>query len=539
MGEEWGAQGYSTIIFKMSVEQKGGSGFALVPTSQADADKVVVIVEGTASASDIASASANGEKSASDAPPAKTFWQSLGWGDDDNKKLERKDDWKNIPEMSYFELFKIFLWFGARAFGGPIAQIVLMKDELVLQKKWVSESKFMRAFSMYQVLPGPEAMELACWFGYMAKGRLGAFLGGLGFLLPGVLLMLLCSYIYVTFGLKDGSVQASFHCIQVCVAALIFRGTYKVRGGAGRHLTLATKCYHKHPKVPLFLPHSLYLSISRHTRNHRQLAEGVVKDKVTKAFSFMNFYMILWCFLTSVINLNFFIGIATTGAMNSVLTRNKDSKYKELMAIGCSAFTIGWYILYVQLNGWPTGSMIGDTHVGDNSLSGLFILGLVAGCVTFGGAYTTLPFIFTSTVANNGWLTQQQFLDSIAITNTLPTPLVSFVVLPGFIGRGIGGAVLITLGIFIPAFSFTIIGHEFFEAFIEAPLVEPFLDGVGVGVVGLLLQTCFLFLKAAVVSPIDACIFYLACAASFHFTDKYTQPLILITAAIAGQALYA
>lgn len=413
------------------------------------------------------------------------------------KKLENKDDWKNIPEMSYFQLFMVFFSFGARAFGGPIAQIALMKDELVTQNKWISETKFIRAYAVYQIVPGPEAMELACWFGYLAKGRFGAFLGGLGFLLPGMLLMLLISYIYVTFGLKDGTVQASFHCIQVAVSAIIFRATYK-------------------------------------------LGDAVVKDKVTKApFSFINFYMILWCFLVAVINLNFFIGIATTGIMNAVLVYYKDHPYKEWMAIFCSAFTIGFYILYVRLNGWPEGSMIGDTAVGDKSLQGLFVLGLVAGCVSFGGAYTTLPFIYTSAVTNNGWLTQEQFLDALAITNSLPTPLVSFVTLPGFIGGGIGGAILIAIGIFTPAFFLSITGHELLEFVIDLPLVEPFLDGVGVGVVGLLIQTCFLFLKAAVKSPLDACVFSLSLSAAFHFTDKFTQPLILLVAAIAGQALYA
>lgn len=424
-----------------------------------------------------------------------TRFLTLFKGNENDKKNDDKDNAKNIPEMTFLELFKIFLWFGCRAFGGPVAQIALMKEELVTQQEWITETRFMRAFAIYQVLPGPEAMELACYFGYLAKGRFGAFLGGLGFLLPGVLLMLLCSWVYVTYGLKDAQTQASFRCIQVCVAALIFRGTYK-------------------------------------------LADGVVKDKKTKAFSFINFYMVLWCFLTSVINLNFFISIATCGVMNTVLI-NSTHKRKELIAIFCSCVTIGFYILYIRMQGMPTGSMIGGTQVGDQTLGGLFVLGLIAGLVTFGGAYTTLPFIFTAAVQNGGWLSQQAFLDAIAITNTLPTPLVSFLVLPGFVGSGIGGAIVITIGVFLPAFSFTIIGHEFFEKIVEDKMVEPFLDGVGTGVIGLLLMTCFQFLRAAVIAPVDACIFYLALQASFQFTDKYTQPLILLTAAIAGQALYA
>ena len=412
-----------------------------------------------------------------------------------------KDKVTNIPEMSYLQLFAKFLSFGCRAFGGPTVQIAMMKDEIVSQEKWITERRYLRAFSMYQVLPGPEAMELACYFGYTAKGRFGAFLGGLGFLLPGVLLMLLFSYIYVTFGLNDKQTQASFKCIQVCVSALIFRGTHK-------------------------------------------LAEGAVKDKKTKGpFNLMCFYNILFCFLASVIQLNFFISISVAGFMTLAVELLDDHKtlgpYKEAFAVFISCFAIGWYILYVQYAGFPQGSLIGGGKVGDTTIGGLFVLGLIGGLVTFGGAYTMLPFIYTAAVSNGGWLSEGAFLDAIAICNALPTPLVSFLVLPGFVGGGIGGAIVITIGVFLPAFSFTIIGHEFFEALVQRRYVSIFLDGVAGGVIGLLLQTCFQFLRATVTRPVDACIFTLALFASFTFTHKFTQPLIILTAAIAGQALYA
>jgi chromate transport protein ChrA len=73
-----------------------------------------------------------------------------------------------------------------------------MKDELVVQGKWISMKRFVRAYAAYQVLPGPEATELACYFGMLAGGPLGGLLGGLGFIAPGVLLMLLFSWFYVT-----------------------------------------------------------------------------------------------------------------------------------------------------------------------------------------------------------------------------------------------------------------------------------------------------------------------------------------------------
>ncbi len=79
----------------------------------------------------------------------------------------------------------------------------------------------------------------------------------------------------------------------------------------------------------------------------------------------------------------------------------------------------------------------------DMLFSLIFILllfsGLIAGMVTFGGAYTTLPFIYAAAVQTGGWLSQRAFLDAIAITNMMPTPLVMFVTLVGYVGHGIGG----------------------------------------------------------------------------------------------------
>ena len=98
-----------------------------------------------------------------------------------------------------------------------------MKTELVDQEKWISVKRFNRVYSVYQILPGPEAMELACYFGYLSRGRAGAIIGGFGFLSPGVGLMLLWSYVYVTYGLSSVVVQRSFSAMQMTISACIFR----------------------------------------------------------------------------------------------------------------------------------------------------------------------------------------------------------------------------------------------------------------------------------------------------------------------------
>jgi chromate transporter len=94
-------------------------------------------------------------------------------------------------------IFMRFLKFGALAWGGPAAQIAMIKRECVDQQGWVSEETFKQTLAVYQVLPGPEAHELCVYFGRLRGGKLGGFLAGLGFMLPGFLLMLGLSVLYV------------------------------------------------------------------------------------------------------------------------------------------------------------------------------------------------------------------------------------------------------------------------------------------------------------------------------------------------------
>lgn len=379
---------------------------------------------------------------------------------------------------------------------GPVAQIALMKQELVSDEKWIPIERFNRVYAVYQILPGPEATELACYFGYLAKGRLGSLIGGVGFLLPGWLLMLLCSYLYVQFGLDNTFVQRSFRCLECAVAAIIFKAVYK-------------------------------------------LADGALKDK-DKQFSWEKGFLFMFCFLCAVIGLNFFISLAVAGIMHAIFEHDRIPHRRAVVLLIASA-TIGFYILYVILNGVPNASLIGtsgSSSISGTSYSSLLELGLVAGCVTFGGAYTTMPFVYAAAVTAGGWLTPEEFLAAIAITNMLPTPLVTFITMVGYIGHGIGGAVMTTIGIFLPAFSFTLIGHELFEKIVENDWIEPFLDGVSAAVIGLLLQTALQFVRGVISDPIDCISFLLAFAAVFHFTDRNTPVFVMVFAAMAGQILY-
>src|SRR5215218_6099680 len=109
----------------------------------------------------------------------------------------------NIPYESYPKLFWRFLKFGLLAWGGPVAQIAMIRQELVDDERWITPERFNRVLAVYQVLPGPEAHELCVYFGMLSGGRLGGLLAGLGFMLPGFVLMFALSWLYVTVGLNS------------------------------------------------------------------------------------------------------------------------------------------------------------------------------------------------------------------------------------------------------------------------------------------------------------------------------------------------
>jgi chromate transporter len=138
----------------------------------------------------------------------------------------------NIPHESYPKLFWRFLKFGLLAWGGPVAQIAMIRQELVDEEKWISNERFNRVLAVYQVLPGPEAHELCVYFGMLSRGRMGAFLAGLAFMLPGFLLMFTLSWFYVAFGLHSPLFQAIFLGMQPAVAALIVRAVHRIGGHA-------------------------------------------------------------------------------------------------------------------------------------------------------------------------------------------------------------------------------------------------------------------------------------------------------------------
>lgn len=163
------------------------------------------------------------------------------------------------------------------------------------------------------------------------------------------------------------------------------------------------------------------------------------------------------------------------------------------------------------------------------------MLGLIAGSLAFGGGMSAIPLVYASVVENSGWVTDQQFINALALANLIPTPLVMFVVPIGFIGAKFPGAILMALGMFLPAFSFIFFGYNLFEKMVNSRFVSPFLDALGAAVIGLVFTTGVKFTKTVVVTPVTAIVLFFSFTALRTYQWPYTAAVSVAVAAIASQ----
>ena len=400
----------------------------------------------------------------------------------------RDGDGDAVPREPWLRLFLRFLRFGALAWGGPVAQIAMIRQELVDEERWIGSAQFNRVLAVYQVLPGPEAHELCVYFGMRSRGRWGGVLAGLGFMLPGFVLMFALSWAYVRYGLRMQGVATVFAAVQVAVAALIVRAVVRIGG---------------------------------HVVTDRWLW-GIAIGATAAQLAGIHFAIIL----------------ALAGAIY-LLVRRQGSR---LAAWALAALSVAGVVGYAVAMGGLTGfavlsggvADVAPARHGDLPLAALFWSGLKAGLLTFGGAYTVIPFLQHDAVRQGAWMSNAQFLDGLALSGLLPAPLIIFSTFVGYLGGGPWGAVAMTAGIFLPAFSFTLLGHDTLERLVHQPRVHVFLDGLSAGVVGLIAGTTLALLKVSLTGPGPLLLFALALAVLFASKAKLVVPAVIGAAALWG-----
>jgi chromate transporter len=363
------------------------------------------------------------------------------------------------------------LRFGALAWGGPAAQIAMIKHECVDEERWVSEETFKKTLAVYQILPGPEAHELCVYFGRTRRGQVGAFLAGLGFMLPGFVLMLALSILYVEADLA-ADLDELFYGLSAAVGAIVARALVR-------------------------------------------LSRTFVTDVVLAAIAIAAFL------LTVFLSTNFALVLIGAGVGYELWT-NADRWMRRAPSVSLAPGAV-----LLVLTGAISFSLTAE----------IFWEGLKAGLVTFGGAFTVIPYLHDAAVEGQHWLTESEFVDGLAMSGVLPAPLIIFSTFVGYVAGGLTGALVITLGIFLPAFVFPIFLHRVLVAIAESPRIRPFLLGVAAGVIGLIAAVTVDIVDTGLVDVPTAVLAVGAFVALNRWHGKLTVLYVVLGCGVVGVVL--
>lgn len=388
------------------------------------------------------------------------------------------------PSLSYAALFLRFLRFGLLAFGGPVAQIAMIRRDLADQEGWMSSAHFNRLLAVLQVLPGPEAHELCVHLGMRARGRIGGLLAGLGFMLPGFLIMLGIGWAYVSLTPVIGLLAGAFLGVQSAVVAVVMRAVHKI----GAH---------------------------------------ILEDRWLWAVAAIGF-------VATLAETGFWIVLIAGGAAYALIKAGRRIPAVIVMAIALAA-AVALHLLANPMDAH------GAAPSADPTAWAMLRTGLKAGLLTFGGAYTAIPYVRADTVGR-GLIDDGTFLDGLAFAGVIPAPLVIFCTFVGFVAGGWMGALAMTAGVFLPAFAFSMIFYERLEAVVADERLNRVLAGVAAAVVGIIaatsLQLGLTTLQRAPSIPIALLIFATAFAAVWFWKSRYAAAVVLALSALAGWALF-
>lgn len=389
-------------------------------------------------------------------------------------------DQSRRPSMSLGALFALFLRFGVLAFGGPVAQIAMVREELVERRGWISAARFNRLLAVMQALPGPEAHELCVHLGMVARGRIGGLLAGLGFMLPGFILMMALAAAYTAFIAGSGDVASALLGIQIAVLAVIARAIPKI----GRHILTSRALW----------------------------AYGALALAATLA------------------GVPFWVPLIAAGLAHALIRAD----HWAVPAAGAAVIAAALWLPA------PAADALAVGH-SDATLAALFLAGLKGGLLTFGGAYTAIPYVRADTVGR-GWLGDGAFLDGVAFANVIPAPLVIFATFAGYVAGGPWGGLAITAGMFLPAFAFSMVFFERLEGIVDNPRLHRLLDAVAAAAVGIIAATLVqlalaIWPRVAGAPLIAVGLFAAALAAAFAWKHRLAAPAIIALVGATGWLL--
>jgi len=348
---------------------------------------------------------------------------------------------KQINNKSNFRILMEILFastkLGVTAFGGPVAHLAYFKDEYVDRRRWLEDKTYADIIALCQFLPGPASSQVGISIGMIRGGLLGGIVSWIGFTLPSIIVLVIFAMLYQTFSLEDAGF---IHSLKVVAAAVVLHALI----GLGKKLT---------PDKP-------------------RLAIAVV------AAFIMLIYPSAWMQI---------ITILCAGLVGLKLFKDKAESNVKFFSVNISKKTgiVSLGILVVFLITLPI-----ITKLMNNPLVSIFDTFFRVGSLVFGGGHVVLPMIEREIVPQ-GLLSPDEFLAGYGIAQAVPGPLFTFSSYLGTMMEGIGGAVVATIGIFLPSFLFIVAALPFLNELRKRASFQGILMGVNASVVGILLAAFY------------------------------------------------
>jgi len=379
----------------------------------------------------------------------------------------------NEPVYTLRQIVVYFLKLGTIGFGGPVALVGHMHRDLVENRKWISEEEYKQGLALAQLAPGPLAAQLGIYLGFVHYRVLGATLTGLAFVLPSFIMVVLLGIAYKLYGGLPW-MQAVFYGVGAAVIGIIVMSSYK----------LTTKSIGKF-----------------------------------NAQSFRSNWL-LWLF--------FMIAAVVT-----IATHNEE----VLLFVGA-----GLLYMFIKappkwVNNKTANSFvllqIGFWNYELNTLGKIAVFFTKAGAFVFGSGLAIVPFLHAGVVTEHRWLTEQQFVDAVAVAMITPGPVVITVGFIGYLVAGFPGATVAALATFLPCYLLTILPAPYFKKIASNKSIKAFVDGITAAVIGALAGAVIVIATRGIVDYIT---FAVAAGTVFAliYLRKIQEPFIILIAALLG-----
>lgn len=371
-------------------------------------------------------------------------------------------------EVSLREIGLLFLKLGTIAFGGPAAHIALMKEDVVERRRWLSEEKFLDYLSAANLIPGPNSTELAIHIGYHLRGFPGLLVAGSCFIIPAMLIVWSLAWTYVTYGALP-EVALILYGIKPVVIAIVLYALWGLTRSAVKSANLG---------VLAILALALNLS-------------GLNEIAVLVLSGVLALFMI-------------------------------NKRPRPQLAVGAILSSLA-------TKSFATTAL---AKAATSSLSGLFMTFVKIGSVLFGSGYVLLAFLRADFVERLRWLTEAQLLDAVAVGQFTPGPVFTTATFIGYLIAGNAGALLATLGIFLPAFFFVAVSAPLIPKLRQSPRASAFLDGVNVASLALMASVSWQLGRTTLVDLTSIVLTLLAGVALLRY--KINSAWLIIAGAAVG-----